>query len=154
MDEVFIYIGSQQNAHFFMHTVVDEEKYAAETGAQIYNCMISETIFREPGQIVIVFDIHEEGKIDVVVTQHVKNENMLRYDKHDLSAQFKRLLRANRGTHKILTFVHKPEIDAFLTNELSTDQLPNLQNGVTNIDRTTFVINSVEYMMTKKSFSS
>jgi hypothetical protein len=154
MDEVFIYIGTQQNAHFFMHTVADEEKYAANISAQIYNCMIAETIFRKPDEIVIIFDMYEEGKINVVVTQHVDSTTVFKYSPDDLSVQFMRLLRADRRDHNILTFAYKPAIRAYITNELTSEQLPNLQNGIDNIDNTSFNIGNVEYMMTKKPFLS
>lgn len=154
MDEVFIFLGSQQDAYFFMHTVVNEDAYKVDTGAQIYNCMIAEHMFYKPGNVVIIFDMHIGGHVNVIVVQHTESEVMYKYDKHNLVTQFKRLMRADRGGHKILTFAYKSDIGAFVTNELSANQLPNLQNGITNIERITIAIRNIEYMMSKKSFAS
>jgi len=105
MSELYIYLGRIDAAHLFMH-VVQDEKYDLMTGAQVYQCMIHNTMIHDKRQVVLIYDFYKD-KIDVLATEH--GEHRLKFDKEDLELALETLLRAKRDDNGMVIEYTKGE---------------------------------------------
>lgn len=110
-EELFIYLGKQQNIFFFIHTVKNVD-YDRSMTMQIYNCLISESmIFCNDVVVIYEFDGDE---LNVIIVQHIDNKANIKFNKNNLQQQFTKLLAMKRN-HNILVFAYN---GVFLTYEV------------------------------------
>ncbi len=142
--EQYIYLGQQQGAFFFIHTIFDSDKFDKSTSYQIFNCMINETMITTNDKIVIIYEINPKtDTMDVIIIQHYTNENIAQFDKPNLEQQFIKLMNIERN-HKILIFLYDNDNNVFYTLEKHV-HVPRNLFGEDEVK-----IRNIDYMLTNK----
>lgn len=139
--ELFIYLGSQQNAFFFIHTIKNPMTYDPDVVAQVYNCMIHERFIYSKNKLVVVYEFNPlKNTIDCCIIQHVKNKQ-IKVDKQNLEKQFVRLSNATPAK-KQLVFEYVNNV--FLTKEFDMELSTQPVKHIT--------LDNVRHYVTKKPF--
>lgn len=143
--EIFVYLGFSTDTFFFIHEVHDKKKYSDDIPIQIYNCMINETMILDKKQTVCVYDVYDDGKVKVIITEHEKRKAI--YYKDDLSEVLKELLRAKRDK-VTLVFEYIYDKNCYMTYEIPVKfpEMDNLQKVNVNKIIYSLSLKPIEYL--------
>jgi hypothetical protein len=104
--EQYIYIGSQYDIHFFIHTIISPH-FVPEISHQIYNMLINDKIITKPEDCVVIYEVDTKNKIiDVISIQHANKKVQNKYDKQNLETFFPILIRSKFETNTLYVITY------------------------------------------------
>lgn len=99
--ETYIFLGTQQNTHFFLH-ITQMEQYTMSISSQIYNVLIRDTFITDPKTNVIIFSFNKSKEI--IIIQHADNPNKAKFGKKNLEEFFCVLMAAPRNNSYVIIY--------------------------------------------------
>ena len=90
MEELYIHAGSTNHHHIFVHKISDEDRWSLDIDQQIINTMIHDERL-DIDERVIIFSIHKNKSLSVLVSSHVSDHNHIKYPESSLLKIFQRV---------------------------------------------------------------
>lgn len=105
--EQYIYLGTQNDTHFFIHTIFNP-LFVPEISHEIYNMLIKDKIITKPQDCVVIYEINPKDKvIDVVCIQNPNNSRgKANFDKQNLESFFPVLIKYKSETDSIYVITY------------------------------------------------
>ena len=151
--ELYIYLGKQLDAYFFIHTIHDSN-FNNEISYQIYNVMINEQMILNLNEIVIIYEFDPYNNIcNVIRIQHLLNPYHIQIYKNNLEKNFLNLITAKRDDIFIIKYDYINK--CYLSYEINnTDCLTNIFNKFNEVNEDKLIINDIYEIETLKPLTN
>ena len=144
--ELYIFMGTQNKTHFFVHSKFNE-KFIPELSYQIYNVLINEKFIEDPKEIVIIYELEPySGRkdCDVVCITHELNKTQSTLRKKNLESFLPVLFKQTRDEMYIVKYDYSKKCYlSYRLEETNTDML--LVD-----EKTELKVKNIVYIVTKK----
>lgn len=101
MVENYIFLGTQNSTHFFLH-ITDNINYNVNIPSQIYNVLINDKFISNPIENVVIYTFNE--KCEIIIIQHADNIKNNIFNKENLNSFFDILINAKRNDSYIIQY--------------------------------------------------
>ena len=119
--EIYIYLGKNENNHYFLHKIHYPNHFNLEISQQIYNVLIAHKYIFDENENVFIMEITENFEYYLMTTvQHEEKKEIITYTKEN----FKNLdiyEMFNLQKEKTLVIKYVYEVGAFFWYELDID---------------------------------
>lgn len=128
--EIYFMLGHDENFFYFCHVLNNSAEYDSRLDAQIYNCLINETMVHDYNKACVVWTVNKDSSISTTFTLHKNTKIEIGFDKEiseALKLKLKQCLEAERNETLIFKYIYP--IDAFAVHEIELNT-----NDIFNID--------------------
>ena len=143
--ELYIFLGFSNNTYFFIHTVKSKDKYKNDISFQIYNMLISETMIKNPNEVVMIYDVHED-KTNLIVTKHMNSKIDYIFGKDEIGDYLHKLLTSERNDTMIIEYDYNENV--YKMYEFGYDTNKHINKSIEKV-----TINNVIKTITTKEIS-